>query len=86
MDSDLLLLAVVVAAIAASVATLAVVARDGYRRVPTDASRVPQPAEPTPARRDDMRPANRTAADVSERGARGRDGMPRAVATPIPPR
>lgn len=86
MDSDLLLVAVIVAVIAASTATLAVVARDGYRRVPTDVSRVPRPAEASPAPRDGGRPAKRTAADVSERGARGRDGMPRAVATPIQPR
>jgi len=86
MDSDLLLVAVIVAVVAASIATLAVVARDGYRRVPTDASRLPRPAEVAPGPRDGGRPAKRIAADVSERGARGRDGMPRAVATPIPPR
>lgn len=86
MPSDILLLALVLLVIAAVTGTLAVVARDGYRRVPTDATRVPPAEESTPTHRERERSPHRTAVAVSGRGARGRDGMPRAVATPIPPR
>ncbi|RAZ32969.1 hypothetical protein DO944_07210 [Microbacterium sp. SMR1] len=86
MPSDILLLALVLPVIAAVTGTLAVVARDGYRRVPTDATRVPPAEESTPTHRERERSPRRSAVAVSGRGARGRDGMPRAVATPIPPR
>ncbi len=86
MPSDILLLALVLLVIAAVTGTLAVVARDGYRRVPTDATRVPPAENAAPAQPEHERSPRRSAVAVSGRGARGRDGMPRAVATPIPPR
>ncbi|MDR6168335.1 hypothetical protein QE367_002539 [Microbacterium paludicola] len=86
MDSEMLLLAVALVVIAAVTGTLAVVARDGYRRVPTDATRVPPRDEAAPTRPTASRRRVEGSAEVSGRGAHGRDAMPRAVATPIPPR
>ncbi|MDQ1217395.1 hypothetical protein [Microbacterium arborescens] len=86
MEFDLLLLAVVLIVIAAVTGTLAVVARDGYRRVPTDATRVPPGDEAAPTRPSAGRRRVEGSAEVSGRGAHGHDAMPRAVATPIPPR
>ncbi|MGZ0067020.1 hypothetical protein [Microbacterium arborescens] len=86
MDSELLLLAITLVVIAAVTGTLALIARDGYRRVPTDATRMPPRGEAAPTRPSAGRRRVGGAAEVSGRGARRRGGMPRAVATPIPPR
>ncbi|MFS0713781.1 hypothetical protein ABC195_07845 [Microbacterium sp. 2P01SA-2] len=86
MSSDLLLLTLVVVVIAAVTGTLAVVARDGYRRVPTDATRVPSREAASPSQRPGKRRLSASATDLSEREPRRRDGMPQAVATPTLPR
>lgn len=73
MGMTLLLLILGMLATAGVAGTLALVARDGYRPVPTRYTQPPRPA----------RAGRVTQVTISARGAQRRDGMPRAGAPPI---